>query len=130
MTANCDVEYYADPTQPGCTMDEDGLHCEDEAVEHCAAGLDLTITTVDAAVHIRHRFEVPMASVQGGAAAPEAGNEEAMALLATMFRTDRQSGLAFPTSITPFDCDVPEHRSRRICRSHAQLLSDHGNIRG
>lgn len=127
VTANCDVEYYANPTQPGCTMDEDGLHCEDETIEHCAAGLDLTITTIDAAVHVRHRFEVPMANVLGGAAMTADGNEAAMATLATLFRTDRQSGLAFPTSIIPFDCDIPEHAGRESCRNKAAEAGSGGS---
>eukprot|EP01052_Picozoa_sp_SAG31_P002656 SAG31_NODE_95_length_25901_cov_24.763700_26_plen_815_part_00 len=47
-----------------------------------------------------------------------------MSGLATLFRTDRQPGLAFPTSITPFDCDVPEHANRESCIRKAARASD------
>eukprot|EP01052_Picozoa_sp_SAG31_P002655 SAG31_NODE_95_length_25901_cov_24.763700_25_plen_142_part_00 len=39
ITANCDVSYYSDPSQPGCTSGADGLNCEDENVESCDAGV-------------------------------------------------------------------------------------------
>jgi hypothetical protein len=40
-----------------------------------------------------------------------------VAALASMFRTDRQAGLAFPTAVLPFNCDSDEHAGRAICRS-------------
>ena len=90
--------------------------------------IDFTILTIDAAVHVRHRFEVPIAHVLGDEAA-EGGNEAVMAGLATLFRTDRQSGLAFPTSITPFDCDVPEHANRESCVRQAEHDAGGGHRR-
>eukprot|EP01050_Picozoa_sp_SAG11_P023708 SAG11_NODE_4842_length_1749_cov_1.461818_1_plen_583_part_11 len=33
-----------------------------------------------------------------------------------MFAMRQKSALSFPTTITRFDCDVPEHRSRPICQ--------------
>ena len=128
VTANCDVPLYADPNQPSCTESEDGLDCEDDAIEQCTAGFDLTINTIDAAVHARHRFEVPILHVLGDQAA--GGNDAALAGLATIFRTDRQSGLAFPTSITPFDCDIPEHAERESCRRKAAAAEAAGEGSG
>ena len=40
-----------------------------------------------------------------------------VAALASMFRTDRQAGLAFPTAVLPFNCDSDEHAGRAICQS-------------
>ena len=126
ITANCDVGYFADPTQPGCTgteSDGDGLNCEDDTIETCVAGLELTINTIDAAVRLRHRFEVPIEHVLGsGAVAAPGGNEVVLSSVATFFRTDRQSGLTFPTSITPFDCDIPEHANRESCVRQAAMF--------
>eukprot|EP01052_Picozoa_sp_SAG31_P042092 SAG31_NODE_6575_length_1966_cov_3.850027_1_plen_545_part_10 len=127
LTANCDVSYFADPTQPGCSHDADGLHCDDDTSESCSAGVQLEITTIDASVHMRHRFEVPIANVLGDDQAAVGGNAAAMAGLATLFRTDRQSGMAFPTSITPFDCDVPEHADRETCVRQAEMFGGAGS---
>eukprot|EP01051_Picozoa_sp_SAG22_P002430 SAG22_NODE_107_length_19899_cov_24.034141_7_plen_1894_part_00 len=120
--SNCDVQYYADANQPGCTETEAGIQCEDPAIERCEAGLDLRISTVDVSVHVRQRFEVPILPGFGGASGRRvlqhsagAAREQQLDTLTGLFRTDQQSGLAFPTSITPFDCDVPEHHSRPIC---------------
>lgn len=53
-----DVPFYADPDQPGCTETADGIDCQDDSIEHCAAGLDLTITTSDSSVHLKQSYEV------------------------------------------------------------------------
>eukprot|EP01052_Picozoa_sp_SAG31_P009570 SAG31_NODE_505_length_14757_cov_20.172943_15_plen_1119_part_00 len=107
VTANCDVPYYADPRQPGCTQTADGLDCQDDDIEQCATGLDLTITTTDAQVHVKRTFELHTAAMS---------TSEVDAQLAAMFAMSQQSALSFPTTITRFDCDVPEHRSRLICQ--------------
>ena len=60
VTTNCDIPFYSDPSQPGCTDTADGLDCEDAAVETCAAGIDLRITSSDKSVHLMHTFEVPI----------------------------------------------------------------------
>ena len=135
VTANCDVPLYSDPNQPGCTETADGLDCVDEAVETCAAGIDLTITSTDKSVHLIHTFEVPiLAGLTGrralqrvGSTADTTGESDhalsygrpaQLAALSNIFRKDQLSGLAFPTAIIPFDCDVPEHQSRDICVAH------------
>ena len=40
-----------------------------------------------------------------------------VAALASMFRTDQQAGLAFPTAVLPFNCNSDEHAGRAICQS-------------
>lgn len=41
--------------------------------------------------------------------------------LAAMFSASQLGGLAFPTAVVRFDCDVPEHQSRAICqRTHGR----------
>eukprot|EP01051_Picozoa_sp_SAG22_P013312 SAG22_NODE_1476_length_4329_cov_2.702128_1_plen_560_part_00 len=139
VTANCDVPLYGDPNAPGCVEAADGLDCEDDAVESCAAAIDLTITTTDVSVHVTRTFELPiLAGLHGNGrrALQRADNaagtghhsddggrsleaQSSLAALSSLFRTDQQAGLAFPTVVTPFDCDVPEHQGRPICRAHA-----------
>ena len=142
VTANCDVPLFSDPTQPGCLQTVDGLDCEDEAVENCAAGIDLTITSSDTSIRLTHTFEVPifpgligsgrraLQNTAGGAGQPglsgraASGIDGQLAALSSIFRTDQLSGLAFPTGITAFDCDVREHRERQICVANRGRGSD------
>ena len=57
------------------------------------------------------------------------GNAEVTDGLAAFFRTSRQSGLAFPTSITPFDCDIPEHAGRESCVRQAAMFGNGHRLR-
>jgi hypothetical protein len=58
--------------QPGCTVktnfdadQPDGVDCTEQAVEMCTSAITLHISTVDAAVHLRRKFELPILRLPG-----------------------------------------------------------------
>eukprot|EP01051_Picozoa_sp_SAG22_P005321 SAG22_NODE_312_length_12614_cov_4.783540_9_plen_2027_part_00 len=104
VTSNCDVPFYSDPTQPGCETTEDGISCSDTSVERCDSAVGMTIITVDRAVHVKHRFDVPL---------PPGASDERQILLASMFQTSQAPAMAFPTKIVPLDCNNPEQAGDR-----------------
>eukprot|EP01052_Picozoa_sp_SAG31_P035670 SAG31_NODE_4336_length_3343_cov_11.270962_2_plen_747_part_00 len=112
VTANCDVPYYDDPTQPGCTVTADGIDCEDDAVTQCLAAIGLTIRVIDRSVHVKHTFDVPVTK--------EVLNSiELQQQMADMFALQQQPALVFPLSITPLDCALAENAARPGCQQVA-----------
>eukprot|EP01051_Picozoa_sp_SAG22_P000445 SAG22_NODE_12_length_33707_cov_70.427118_9_plen_1105_part_00 len=109
VTANCDVPFYDDPTQPGCTVTADGVDCEDDAVTQCLAAFGLTIRVVDRSVHVKHTFDVPVTQ--------EVLNSiELQQHMADMFALQQQPAIVFPLSITPLDCGLAENAERPSCQ--------------
>eukprot|EP01051_Picozoa_sp_SAG22_P007036 SAG22_NODE_481_length_9943_cov_50.747562_6_plen_782_part_00 len=112
VTANCDVPYYDDPTQPSCTVSADGIGCDDERVTQCAAAIGLTIRVVDRSVHVKHTFDVPVTQ--------EVLNSiELQQRMADMFALQQQPAIVFPLSITPLDCELAENAARPGCQQVA-----------
>ena len=99
MTANCDVGYFDDVMQPGCTVTADGTTCDDPSVTQCTSALGLTIRTVDRSVRVKHTFDVP--ATQEVLRSPEL-----RARMADMFALRQQPAIVFPLSIAPLDCQV------------------------
>ena len=132
VVGNCDIPFYADPTHPDCPQTDDGVECTLKEVEECHSAVELTVTTVDRAVHVKHEFELPLIqscsdggrrALQQGAPAYAEQAEEVdaeLAALANLFRDDRQAGLAYPMAVTPFRCDAPEHAEKDVCQKKAQ----------
>eukprot|EP01052_Picozoa_sp_SAG31_P009682 SAG31_NODE_514_length_14714_cov_78.431269_2_plen_764_part_00 len=112
LTANCDVPYYDDPTQPGCTVTGDGINCEDDAVTQCLAAIGLTIRVVDRSVHVKHTFEVPVTQ-------EVLDSIELQQQMADLFGLQQQPAVVFPLSISPLDCDLPENVAKSVCQSVA-----------
>eukprot|EP01051_Picozoa_sp_SAG22_P000238 SAG22_NODE_5_length_41775_cov_111.520971_1_plen_1241_part_00 len=112
VTSNCDVPFYADPTQPGCQTTADGITCRETAVERCASAVGMTIVTVDRAVHVKHRFDIPL---------PPDASEEQRTLLASMFQSSQAPAMTFPTKHIPLDCNNPEQAADRpLCAEFLQ----------
>eukprot|EP01051_Picozoa_sp_SAG22_P008661 SAG22_NODE_674_length_7971_cov_12.852261_3_plen_607_part_00 len=112
VTANCDVPYYDDPTQPSCTVSIDGIECDDDRVTQCAAAIGLTIRVVDRSVHVKHTFDVPVTQ--------EVLNSiELQQRMADMFALQQQPAIVFPLSITPLDCELAENALRPGCQQVA-----------
>eukprot|EP01051_Picozoa_sp_SAG22_P012595 SAG22_NODE_1325_length_4736_cov_5.253397_3_plen_482_part_00 len=112
VTANCDVPFYDDPTQPSCTVSADGIDCEDDAVTQCLAAIGLTIRVVDRSVHVKHTFDVPVTQ--------EVLNSiELQQQMADMFALQQQPAIVFPLSITPLDCGLAENAERPSCQQPA-----------
>eukprot|EP01050_Picozoa_sp_SAG11_P017933 SAG11_NODE_2642_length_3138_cov_2.834814_2_plen_774_part_00 len=110
LTANCDVPYYDDPTQPGCTITADGIECDDDRVTQCAAAIGLTIQVVDRSVHVKHTFDVPVTQ-------EVLDNIELQQQMADMFGLQQQPAVVFPLSISPLDCDLPANQEKSVCHS-------------
>eukprot|EP01052_Picozoa_sp_SAG31_P003346 SAG31_NODE_127_length_23612_cov_39.709863_12_plen_775_part_00 len=109
VTANCDVPFYDDPTQPSCTVSADGIECDDGRVTQCAAAIGLTIRVVDRSVHVKHTFDVPTTQ--------EVLNSiELQQRMADMFALQQQPAIVFPLSITPLDCGLAENAERPSCQ--------------
>eukprot|EP01050_Picozoa_sp_SAG11_P002929 SAG11_NODE_156_length_14147_cov_10.367597_4_plen_438_part_00 len=109
VTANCDVPYYDDPTQPSCTVSADGIECDDDRVTQCAAAIGLTIRVVDRSVHVKHTFDVPVTQ--------EVLNSiELQQRMADMFALQQQPAIVFPLSITSLDCGLAENAERPSCQ--------------
>ena len=99
VTANCDVGFFDDVMQPGCSVTADGTICDDPSVTQCTSALGLTIRTVDRSVRVKHTFDVP--------ATQEVLNSlELQARMADMFALRQQPAIVFPLSIAPLDCQV------------------------
>eukprot|EP01052_Picozoa_sp_SAG31_P021467 SAG31_NODE_1662_length_7590_cov_24.800828_4_plen_765_part_00 len=112
LTANCDVPFYDDPTQPGCTVTADGIECDDDHVTQCAAAIGLTIRVVDRSVHVKHTFEVPVTQ-------EVLDSIELQQQMADLFGLQQQPAVVFPLSISPLDCHIPENRAKSVCQSVA-----------
>eukprot|EP01051_Picozoa_sp_SAG22_P004875 SAG22_NODE_274_length_13178_cov_17.793715_8_plen_831_part_00 len=119
VTANCDVPYYDDPTQPGCTVTADGIDCEDDAVTQCLAAIGLTIRVVDRSVHVKHTFDVPVTQ-------EVLDSIELQQRIADMFALQQQPAIVFPLSITPLDCELAENAARPGCQQAAGPGPDGG----
>ena len=50
------VNFYDDPSQLGCTINADGIECEDESVKRCLSAIGLTIRIVDRSVYVKYTF--------------------------------------------------------------------------
>eukprot|EP01050_Picozoa_sp_SAG11_P018027 SAG11_NODE_2668_length_3114_cov_1.714096_1_plen_866_part_00 len=98
VTANCDVPFYDDPTQLGCTVTADDIECDDDRVTQCAAAIGLTIRVVDRSVHVKHTFDVPVTQ-------EVLDSIELQQNMADMFALQQQPAIVFPLSINPLDCD-------------------------
>ena len=120
VVMNCDVPFYADPTRPDCQSTPDGVSCADPSVEQCASAVGLTIITVDRAVHLKHRYDVPL---------PPGATGEQQLLLASMFQANQAPAMSFPTKIIPLDCNNAEQSAGRpLCAEfRRQQLSSVGN---
>eukprot|EP01052_Picozoa_sp_SAG31_P030125 SAG31_NODE_3063_length_4730_cov_6.014900_2_plen_851_part_00 len=112
VTANCDVPFYDDPTQPGCTVTADGIECDDDRVTQCAAAIGLTIRVIDRSVHVKHTFEVPVTQ-------EVLDSIELQQQMADLFGLQQQPAVVFPLSISPLDCHIPENRAKSVCQSVA-----------
>eukprot|EP01052_Picozoa_sp_SAG31_P030595 SAG31_NODE_3152_length_4614_cov_10.127132_4_plen_667_part_00 len=112
VTANCDVPYYDDPTQPSCTVSADGIECDDDRVTQCAAAIGLTIRVVDRSVHVKHTFNVPVTE-------EVLNSVELQQRMADMFALQQQPAIVFPLSITPLDCGLAENAARPGCQQAA-----------
>eukprot|EP01052_Picozoa_sp_SAG31_P029471 SAG31_NODE_2932_length_4897_cov_9.890163_1_plen_1249_part_00 len=109
ITANCDVTFYDDPSQPGCAINADGIECEDDSVTRCLSTIGLTIRTIDRSVHVKHTFDVPVTQ--------EVLNSiELQQQMADMFALQQQPAIVFPLSITPLDCELAENAERPSCQ--------------
>eukprot|EP01052_Picozoa_sp_SAG31_P026830 SAG31_NODE_2460_length_5658_cov_8.348084_2_plen_916_part_00 len=122
VTANCDVPFYDDPTQPGCTVTADGIDCEDDAVTQCLAAIGLTIRVVDRSVHVKHTFDVPVTQ-------EVLDSIELQQRMADMFALQQQPAIVFPLSITPLDCGLAENAERPGCQQTAALEPGGGHRR-
>eukprot|EP01052_Picozoa_sp_SAG31_P027801 SAG31_NODE_2633_length_5345_cov_70.416317_2_plen_781_part_00 len=112
LTANCDVRFYDDPTQPGCTISANGIECDDDRVTQCAAAIGLTIRVVDRSVHVKHTFDVPVTQ-------EVLNSVELQQRMADMFALQQQPAIVFPLSITPLDCELAENAARPGCQQTA-----------
>ena len=121
MTANCDVGYFDDVMQPGCTVTADGTTCDDPSVTHCTSALGLTIRTVDRSVRVKHTFDVP--ATQEVLRSPEL-----RARMADMFALRQQPAIVFPLSIAPLDCQRPDNRARPACQQAAKPGGGHRRV--
>ena len=112
VTANCQVPFYNDPTDPasGCTVDEDGVDCTDDRVRRCLSAIGLTITVVDRSVHVKHTFDIEVTR-------EVMDSIELQEQAADMFSLQQQPAIVFPISITPLDCGLPESAARPACQS-------------
>eukprot|EP01052_Picozoa_sp_SAG31_P034251 SAG31_NODE_3976_length_3702_cov_6.141549_2_plen_852_part_00 len=108
ITANCDVTFYDDPSQPGCTVDTDGIECEDDSVTRCLSTIGLAIRTVDRSVHVKHTFDVPVTQ-------EVLNSVELQQHMADMFALQQQPAIVFPLSIIPLDCALAENAARPSC---------------
>eukprot|EP01052_Picozoa_sp_SAG31_P025793 SAG31_NODE_2285_length_6011_cov_5.276556_6_plen_680_part_00 len=106
VTSNCDVPFYADSQQPGCHQNDDGLTCSDSSIERCASAVGVTIVTVDRAVRVKHRFDIPL---------PPQSSRDQQTLMASMFQTSRPPAMSFPTKLIPLDCNNEQSADRPVC---------------
>eukprot|EP01050_Picozoa_sp_SAG11_P003868 SAG11_NODE_231_length_11932_cov_40.992817_4_plen_1147_part_00 len=109
VTANCDVPFYDDPTQPGCTVTADGIECDDDRVTQCAAAIGLTIRVVDRSVHVKHTFDIPVTQ-------EVLNSVELQQRMADMFALQQQPAIVFPLSISPLDCGLAKNAERLSCQ--------------
>ena len=113
LSTPCVRSDYADPDRPDCTEDEDGVTCEDEAVESCASELGFSIQTVDRSVHVKRVFKLPVH-------AADMADEEKKALLADMFYRDAMPAVIFTTGIETHRCDDPANAEVPACTAQEQ----------
>jgi hypothetical protein len=135
VSSNCNVPYYADPEQPGCVSNEDGVECQDPSLLTCQSATGVKIVAVNRAVHIKKIFDIPLPALELGRRLQrvgDAGSAERIAsadrigLLANLFHVNQPPAMTFPTNIVPLDCNNAENIGRPLCIEYRRRRENSG----